>query len=160
MTTFKKYVGAMLEQAAREAELDRSTTIEAQHVLLAIAARPEATAGDVLISAGLDQRAIRAALARELEHSLSAAGVSLGAFDLPPPTSAPERATKLGASVKYALERGVHGIRKGKDLRPGHLLLGILQAEVGTVPRALALSGADRADLLLRVRHTLSAAPK
>lgn len=160
MTTFKKYVGAILEQAAGEAQLDRSPTIEAQHVLLAIVARPEATAGDVLISAGLDPRAIRAALAREREHSLSAAGISLGAFDLPRPTSAPERATNLGVSVKHALGRGVDGIRKGKDLRPGHLLLGILQAEVGTVPRALALSGIDRDDLLQRVRQTLSVDPK
>ena len=160
MTSFKKYVGAILEQAAREAQLDRSTTIEAQHVLLAIAKQPEATPGDVLLSAGLDHRAIRAALDREFEHSLSAAGVSLASFELPRPTSAPERATSLGASVKQALGRGVDGIRRGKDLQPAHLLLGILQAEVGTVPRALALSGIDRAELLRRVRQTLSLAPQ
>ena len=160
MTTFKKYVGAILEQAAREAQLDRSTTIEAQHVLLAIAAQQEATAAGVLLAVGLDHRAIRAALDREFEQSLKAAGVSLAAFDLPRPTSAPERATNLGASVKQALERGVHGVRKGKDLRPAHLLFGILQAEVGTVPRALALAGIDRADLVLRVRQTLSMAPE
>ena len=29
------------------------------------------------------------------------------------------------------------------DVRPGHVLLGVLLADVGTVPRALALAGVD-----------------
>jgi hypothetical protein len=36
-------------------------------------------------------------------------------------------------------------------------LLGILQAEVGTVPRALALAGFDRTALIARVLETLEA---
>ncbi|GAA2810174.1 hypothetical protein GCM10020219_097610 [Nonomuraea dietziae] len=43
-----------------------------------------------------------------------------------------------------------------KDLRPAHVLLGILQAEVGTVPRALALAGVDRTDLLTRVQNAIA----
>jgi ATP-dependent Clp protease ATP-binding subunit ClpA len=156
MSAFSKYVRSTLEQAGQEAQLDRATTIEAQHVLLAIAAQPELPAAQVLKSVGLDRRAIRDALDREFEHSLRAAGVSLEAFALPPPASAPEPATQLGASVKNALERGVTGVRKSKDLQPSHLLLGILLAEVGTVPRALALARIDRADLMLRLRQTLA----
>jgi D-alanyl-D-alanine carboxypeptidase len=38
-----------------------------------------------------------------------------------------------------------------------HLLLGILRAEIGTVPRALALAGIDRAHLVLRVEQALTA---
>jgi hypothetical protein len=38
------------------------------------------------------------------------------------------------------------------------VLLGILQADVGTVPRALALAGFDRAALIARVRQSLEAA--
>jgi len=155
MSAFSKYVRSTLEQAGREAQLDRVTTIEAQHVLLAIAAQAELPAALVLSSVGLDRRGVREALDRELEHSLSAAGVSLNAFDLPRPLSSPEPAKQLGASVKHALERGVTGV-KGKDLRPAHLLLGILLAEVGTVPRALSLAGIERADLILRVRQTLA----
>ena len=56
--------------------------------------------------------------------------------------------------MRLALERGVTGVRK--DPRPEHLLLGILQAQVGTVPRVLALAGIDRAVLMERVRHTLT----
>ena len=48
------------------------------------------------------------------------------------------------------------GVRKGKDLRPAHLLLGILLAEVGTVPRALTLAGIDRAELIVRIRQALT----
>jgi ATP-dependent Clp protease ATP-binding subunit ClpA len=156
MSVFSEYVRTTLEQAGREAQLDRATMIEAPHVLLAIAAQAELPAAQALSSVGLDRRALREALDRELEHSLNAAGVSRHTFDLPQPASAPTPATRLGASVKLALERGVAGIRKGRDLRPAHLLLGILLAEVGSVPRALRLAGIDRAELLVRVRQTLA----
>ena len=37
-----------------------------------------------------------------------------------------------------------------------NLLIGILQAEVGTVPRALSLAGTDRAGLAERARQALA----
>jgi D-alanyl-D-alanine carboxypeptidase len=43
-----------------------------------------------------------------------------------------------------------------RNPQPAHLLLGILQAEVGTVPRALSLKGVDRSELVGRIRQTLS----
>jgi len=158
MRTFRKYVRTILEQAGREAQVDRSATIEAQHVLLAIATRPETAAGQVLASVGLPHQAIRDALDREFEHSLSAAGVALEAFALPKPSDSAEPATRLGASVRQALERGVAGVCK--DPQPAHLLLGILQAQVGTVPRALALAGIDRAALMQRVGQLLASTPE
>lgn len=123
---------------------------------MAITDQSELATAPVLSSFGLDRRALRAALDREFEHSLGAAGVSLGAFAVPRPLSPPAPAKQLGASVKNALERGVTGVRKGNDLRPAHLLLGILLAEVGTVPRALTLAGIDRAALIVRVQQTLT----
>jgi ATP-dependent Clp protease ATP-binding subunit ClpA len=155
MKQFGKYVRTILEHAGREAQVDRSTTIEAQHVLLAIAAQPETGTGQILTSVGLDHRALREALDREFEHSLGAAGVSVRTLDLQRSSSAPAPASNLGSSVRQALERGVAGVRK--DPRPTHLLLGILRAEIGTVPRALALAGVDRANLLLRVEQALTA---
>ncbi|HKO94626.1 MAG TPA: Clp protease N-terminal domain-containing protein [Polyangiaceae bacterium] len=151
MKAFGKFVEATITQAGREAEAERSTTIEAQHVLLAIAAQPQTPPAQLLSSVGLDHRALRSALDREFEHSLSVAGVALGAFELAAPSAAPQPATQLGSSVRQAIERGVQGVEKG--LQPAHLLLGILQAEVGTVPRALALAGIDRTELLARVRQ-------
>jgi D-alanyl-D-alanine carboxypeptidase len=156
MTRFDKYLKTMLDQAAVQAKLEGSATMEAQHLLLAVAADKSSAPGRVLVSAGLDSGALRAALSREFEASLNAAGVALSAFEgLPPATPDPRHVPHLGASVRLALERCA-GSAAGAPMRPPHLLLGILQAEVGTVPRALALAGFDRADLIARVAQTLS----
>jgi ATP-dependent Clp protease ATP-binding subunit ClpA len=156
MAGFQKYLKTMLDQAETEARLDGSTTVEAHHLLLAIAVDQGSTPGRILASVRLDRDAIRAASDREFEHSLSAAGVSRSSFDgLHPATPDPKHVPHPGASVRLALERGV-GSAAGADLQPVHLLLGILQAEVGTVPRALALAGIDRADLIARVSQTLN----
>jgi ATP-dependent Clp protease ATP-binding subunit ClpA len=155
-TAFGTYVHTIIEQAGHHAGEDGSVTIEAQHLLLAVAAREGTTAHQVLTSVGLDQQAIREALDREFEHSLRAAGVSAAAFDLPQPGGDPEPSARIGASAKLALERGVVAAARKKDLQPAHLLLGILEARLGTVPRALALAGIDRADLTARVRQALA----
>jgi ATP-dependent Clp protease ATP-binding subunit ClpA len=156
VTTFGTYVHTIIEQAGHHASKDSSATIEAHHLLLAIAAQEGTTAHQVLISVGLDQQAIHDALDREFEDSLRAAGVSRGAFDLPQPTSDLNSSARVGASAKLALERGVAAATRKKDLRPAHLLLGILEAHLGTVPRALALAGIDQADLTARVRQALT----
>jgi ATP-dependent Clp protease ATP-binding subunit ClpA len=156
MTAFGTYLQTIIDQGRREAHQDGSATVEAQHLLLAIAAEREATTHQVLTSVGLDRGAIRDALDREFEHSLSAAGVSRADFTLPPASKAPERPKHLGASVRLALQRSVASAGRRKDLQPAHLLLGILQAQVGTVPRALALAGVDRAVLMARVLGTLT----
>jgi D-alanyl-D-alanine carboxypeptidase len=155
MAGFDKYVKTMLDRAGAEARLDGSATVEARHLLLAFAADQGSAAGRVLAAAGLDRSAIRAALDREFEHSLTTAGVSRSAFGLPPATPDPQRVPHLGDSIRLALERGVKSAAR-RDPQPAHLLLGILQAEVGTVPRALAMAGVDRADLMARVAETLT----
>jgi ATP-dependent Clp protease ATP-binding subunit ClpA len=156
VSAFGTYVHTIIEQAGHHASKDGSATIEAQHLLLAIAAQQGTTADQVLASVGLDQDAIREVLDREFEESLRAAGVSLAAFDLPQPSSDHEPSARVGASAKLALERGVAAAARRKDLQPAHLLLGILEARVGTVPRALALAGIDQADLTARVGQTLT----
>ena len=156
MAAIDEYINTIVDHGVHEAHNDGSATIEAHHLLLGIATEQETVAHQVLASAGLDRQAIRDALDREFEHSLSAAGVSLAAFDLPRPSGSPERRAQLGASAKLALERGFASVNRKKDLRPAHLLLGILQAQVGTVPRALALAGIDRAGLTARVLRTLT----
>ncbi|MFC6084734.1 Clp protease N-terminal domain-containing protein [Sphaerisporangium aureirubrum] len=157
MAGIDHYINTITEQGRREARADGSPAVEAHHLLLAIAAEGEDATREVLGAAGLDHRAIRAALDREYEHSLGAAGVSLGAFDLPRATPAGALPDNLGASAKLALERGFSGVGRKKDLRPQHLLLGVLRAEVGTVPRALALAGVDRAALIAGLLRTLPA---
>jgi ATP-dependent Clp protease ATP-binding subunit ClpA len=152
VTTFGTYVQTIIEQAGHHASKDGSATIEAHHLLLAVAAEEGTTAHQVLTAVGLDRQAIREVLDREFEHSLRAAGVSRGAFDLPQPRGDPERSVRIGASARLALERGVAAAARRRDLQSAHLLLGILEARAGTVPRALALAGIDRAELAGRAR--------
>lgn len=153
MSAFDKYLHAVIVRAMHEAQEDGSATIDAQHLLLSLAADQGSTAQQVLASVGLDRAAVHDALDREFEHSLSMVGVSPGAHGLPRPSHASQQ-PKMGASARLALERSFASARK-KDLRSAHLLLGILQAHIGTVPRALALVGVDQADLVNRVRQTL-----
>ncbi|HUR05836.1 MAG TPA: Clp protease N-terminal domain-containing protein [Nonomuraea sp.] len=155
MAAIDHYINTIIDQGGHEAQQDGSTAVEAHHLLLAIAAEQETGTRQVLTSAGLDHQAIRDALDKEFEHSLGAAGVSLAAFDLPRPSSGARRPSQMGASAKLALERGFASASRKKDLRPVHLLLGIVQAQVGTVPRALALAGVDRAELIARVLDAL-----
>jgi ATP-dependent Clp protease ATP-binding subunit ClpA len=159
MAGFDKYLKTMLDKAATEARLDGSAAVEAKHLLLAISADPGSAAGQVLASAGLNRVAVREALKREFEHSLSVVGVSPAAFGLPAASPDPQRVPHLGVSVRLALERAMASSTR-PGLQPAHLLLGILRSDVGTVPRALALAGVDRADLMARVVRTLTAQAK
>ena len=156
MTTFGKYTRTIVELGKDEARKDASAAVEAQHLLLAIAAGPDSVPRQILAGAGLDYRAVREALDREFEHSLNAAGVSAAAFDLPQPSGSPDRPSSLGASAKLAIQRGFTSSGTRKALQPAHLLLGILRAEFGTVPRALALAGVDRTGLAERARRALA----
>jgi ATP-dependent Clp protease ATP-binding subunit ClpA len=159
MAAIDSYLRAILVRAEHEARADGSATVEARHLLLAVAGEPEADTRRILDSVGLDEQTIRAALEREFEHSLNAVGVSgTSSYDLPPPSRLPAH-PGMGTSAKLALERGFASVSRKKDLRPAHVLLGILSAPVGTVPRALTLAGVDRDDLTARVRRTLTTEP-
>ena len=155
MIPFDRFLRALLEHAGSEAEREGSSTIEAQHLLLAMASPSEAETAELLGSLGLDHATLRGALELELGHALHAAGLSVDASVLPEGKGSSRPAPAIGSSVQHALERGLGTLRAAP--RPAHLLLGILQAEVGTVPRALALAGLDRSALLGRVRQTLEA---
>lgn len=154
MTAFDTYLQAIIVRAAQEACEDGSAAVEARHLLLAIAAEQDATVHRVLAPAGLDHRAVREALDREFEYSLGTVGISPAAYALPRPSRTSGHPS-MGASAKLALERSFAAAGRKKDLRPAHLLLGILQAKVGTVPRALALSAVDRTELVSRVQQVL-----
>ncbi|HTV21702.1 MAG TPA: Clp protease N-terminal domain-containing protein [Polyangiaceae bacterium] len=153
MKAFDEFLKATLEQAGHEARADGSTSIQAEHLLLAMATQSTTDVGRFLVVMGLGHGALRAALDREFAQALSSAGVSVDAATRRPASSASGPVGDIGTSVRHALERGMAGLR-GKP-RPGHLLPGVLQAEVGSVPRALALAGIDRAALLEQVRQML-----
>ncbi len=144
MSSFDHYLNDVLGRAAEEARAEGSATVEAYHLLLALADGHD----PVLAGAGLDRAAVRSALDRESARSRAAAGVTAAAdLRASPPAGSPG----LGPTARAALERGFAKASRKKDIRPGHVLLGVLLADVGTVPRALALAGVDRQALIERL---------
>lgn len=133
-----------------------SPTIEAEHLLLALAAHTPPVAP--LVDVGLDHDAVLAALDAARERTLMAVGISAHDFDLPP---APvTRSPRLAASARTALERAVKtsAARSDRRIVAGHVLLGVLQAEAGTVPRALAAAEVDVDELRARTAAWLDGA--
>jgi ATP-dependent Clp protease ATP-binding subunit ClpA len=155
MNEFGSYIHAVIERGKDEAQRDGSAAVEAQHLLLAMAAGEDDVTRRILVSAGLDHEALRRALDQEFSRSLAAAGVSAAAFGLPAPSRAAERPNRLGASTRQALIRAMNAATRKKNLEPAHLLLAILEAQAGTVPRALALAGVSQAELTERARQEL-----
>ena len=144
---FTKEARAVAERAQHEAAGAGSAAIEAEHLLLALARRPGGPSGRALASAGLGHEEVAGALEAEQRQSLAAVGVAVDAFDLPRP--APSERPRWAASGKLALERALRAAMRRGDRRldPGHILLGVLAAEAGTVPRALRLVAIEPAEL-------------
>jgi ATP-dependent Clp protease ATP-binding subunit ClpA len=154
---FDKRSSAVVAAAREEALLEGATKLEAEHLLLALSRRADSDLGTILDQAGLDHDGVLRALDAERERSLEAVGMtssSTGLLERPTPATGEPR---WGASAKRALERAVSitQARGDRNLRPTHILLGVLRAEEGTVPRALAVIGVDRVALAQRAEASL-----
>ena len=147
---FTKDARHVVDDAVEQARRSGSPTIEAEHLLLSLAAGT-GPAARVLHGSGLTLSRTRAAIDEHFERTLATIGVSPGAFALPPPALNPR--PRFGASFKLALERALKTAMERNDRRIGaeHVLLGVLRAEAGTVPRLLAAEGIDRDELAARV---------
>ena len=147
----------VVRAAEEEAQGLGSATVEAEHLLLALAAEDGSPAGRLLADSGLDHDAVLAALERETERSLAAVGVALTDFAPLGPT-APRRKPRFAASGKGALEQTLRVAldHKHRRITTAHLLVGILSADIGTVPRALEAVEVDRAQLLTRAERLLA----
>ena len=153
---FTRDARAVVKRSHEEAERLRSPTIDAEHLLLALAAPASGPPAQVLADAGLDRDRLLAAFDAELESSLEAIGVPVAELLVQAPPSG-WRSPRWGQSAKLAMERSVHAAaaRRDRRLLPGHLLLGVLRAEAGTVPRALARAGVDPPQLAERMGAAL-----
>lgn len=121
----------VLQAADVEATALGARTVEAEHLLLALSE-----------TIGVEHDTLVDALEAETAASLDAVGVSLR----PPPPTRRRRPPRMGASAKIALHRALKTAlaRKDREIRAEHVALGVLEADVGTVPRALAIAGLDR----------------
>ena len=148
---FTKDARGVAHDAPKIARELGDSSVEAEHLLLAIARRDD-PAARVLHDAGLDYDAIASALIAESERSLAAVGVSAEHLTFSPYAEAPRFATSakwaLELSLRIALERG------DKRIGTGHVALAILNAKLGTVPRALAIAGVDRETLATEIRSS------
>jgi ATP-dependent Clp protease ATP-binding subunit ClpA len=142
-----------LKQARELASELNSRTVEAEH-LLVVLADPCAETGKVLQQAGLDRGRIEVALREQNRLSLAVAGVEPLTAEQAS-ASRHTRTPQWGASAKAALVRGHHIAKESGRVRETttDLLLGVLQAQLGTVPRALAIAGTDRTELITRIEQ-------
>jgi ATP-dependent Clp protease ATP-binding subunit ClpA len=140
---------AAMMAAIVEAQRRGASSVEAEHVLLALAADRGTPVAALLAEYGLDHDGIARALDLEREQSLRAIGM------IEPPTPARLTATRAesrprwGASSQEAVGRATWAAsRAGRQGRHGitvaDLLFGVLCLEYGTLPRALIYAGVDR----------------
>ena len=140
---FTRDARAAVVAAREEARRNGQHTVESEHLLLALAARPEFE---------LDRDRLADALAHEEEQSLAAVGVA--ASELEPRTGGrARREPQFATSSKLALQRAVAAAAKRGDRRltAGHVLLGVVAAEHGRVPRALRIAEIDVDELRARI---------
>lgn len=126
-----------------------SSTTESEHILLALAGNAESPSGTLLRQHGLDRDGVLEALDRETEQALAAIGLVIAGFH-PALASPRPGAPRLAASAKSVLLQAATLAkgRKDRHITEAHLLVGVLRAEIGTVPRALAATHVDRVRLL------------
>ncbi len=146
---------SMVTDAEAEARAAGSSLVEAEHLLLAMSTRAESEASRALASVGLTHETITEALDGEFAASLSSAGISVDTGSLGRPSPEPPRRLRLSASFKSALERALTASAGSRQISSGHLLLGVLGADAGTVPRALRLAGINQSELAAITRHEL-----
>jgi ATP-dependent Clp protease ATP-binding subunit ClpA len=145
---FTRAARTAVKDAETEARELGSPAIEAEHLLLALTRQDPASAvGRALAEAGLDHDRVTEALEAERERSLAAVGISIHDFELP--ARRPSDKARMAAGAKSALEQALRIAleRADKRIEAGHILLALLRAEAGTVPRALNEAGVDRREL-------------
>lgn len=149
----------VLTRARDEAAELGAADVEAEHVLLALTLADDALVKLVLARAHVEHDALRQAMQAQDEAALACVGVSREAFGMPP--SQPLRRTPGWAtSTKQAIMRA-RKIAKAHDrgrMSPGDLMLGVLRAQAGSVPRALAFAGVDPVALAVETETELDRA--
>ena len=145
---FGRFAAESRALAARAAELAMSAgdpSVEAEHLLVALAERRGTPAGEALRTVGLDPERIREGLEEDARAALAAVGIDVPADALEVRPVAPS-STPWGTSGTLALERSLEAALDRGDTRilPEHVLLGLLRTRVGAVPRLLEREGVDR----------------
>ncbi|HZX01671.1 Clp protease N-terminal domain-containing protein [Kribbella sp.] len=147
----------LVRSARHEARRDGSRTVEAEHLLLAIALLEDNAATRMLTAAGLTEDVIRSALNREWEQSLAVAGIAVRIDSLPQATPDRDRQPQFGESGKLVLRRAMEAPPKlGSRIGPMRILVGLLDTERGRVARTLEAAGVNRVALRTQAAEALA----
>ncbi|MGZ8652627.1 MAG: Clp protease N-terminal domain-containing protein [Actinomycetota bacterium] len=157
---FDKRSQTVVVDARSEAVDHADALLGAEHLLLALARRSGWDAGLVLAGAGLNHQRLRSAIDADIERTLETVGVSASTIRIPSSSLRPVKEPRWGTSAKRALERAARAARDHGDRRilPTHILIGVLGAAEGTVPRALTAAGVDVDQLVAAAEAELGAA--
>jgi D-alanyl-D-alanine carboxypeptidase len=146
----------VIGRAEVEAQNDGTPAIEAEHLLLALAAEPGSATGRLLGEFGLDHEKLASTLREEYRRSLAFVGVAVSDQEQHQAIE-PDGSLSLGTSAKAAVKRAlVACANRRARLETTDLLLGIVQAGFGTVPRTLEIAGVDRTALVSRAAEAAS----
>lgn len=129
-------VMVVLQRAEEEARALGAPTCEAEHILLALVGGPAMSASGALSSLGLSREGITQALERELASALALTHIHLA--ELPRAPRGDSGRVPWGESAQRVAERS---IRESPDDPSLRLLLAIVHAETGVIPRLLAELG-------------------
>jgi ATP-dependent Clp protease ATP-binding subunit ClpA len=142
---FSGHLRSIVDRARAVAVSRGSTTIEAEHLLLAVLEHPSVRLHDGLRTLWLTGEMVTDALDREFEDALCAVGVT------PPPSIVPAapRVSRPGwgqsAKLAWARTAEAAAARGVTRLDDRHLVIGIVRAEAGVIPRLLERLGLTRA---------------
>ncbi len=140
-------VMVVLKRAEDEARVLGAPTCEAEHILLALVDVPTESASGILSSLGLSRERIIEALERELTSALARAHIHVA--ELPRPHSLGEsHRVRWGESAQRVVERS---IRESADDASLRMLLAIVHAEGGVIPRLLPELGVSVGDVEIAV---------
>ena len=148
----KRVVMRSIDEAVRRG----APSVEAEHLMLAIAV-DDGVAARTLAGYGLDAAGIDAALDAERARALRAAGIEPVAEHRLHATR--DSRPRWGHSMREAMRRADYRARRDRRradrerLAVADTLIGILRADLGTVPRALAYAGIDRAALITELER-------
>ncbi|WP_417220843.1 Clp protease N-terminal domain-containing protein [Arthrobacter sp.] len=137
-----------------EATARRDRTVEAEHLLLAVLRDPWLPATRALTAAGPTADWWQDALAEERHQTLRSAGIE--SVEEPRLQSTPSgKRPAWGASAREALKRGsLYAVDRGHRHRMDDvdMVLGVLDARMGTIARIAARNGLDVTTLADRLR--------
>jgi ATP-dependent Clp protease ATP-binding subunit ClpA len=154
---FLRNARAVATQAQDEAQRVGASVVGSEHLLLALAASPESPAGRALATLDIDEAAVRRAIDVEFRSALERVGITLSAVGISSAPVPSEKRPRWGAPAKRALEQALKEAKSRKERHIGseHILLALLRARAGAVPRLLDTLGVSPTEVETSLADTL-----